>query len=97
MEKQSLFVTQQIHQTQLELEISLKGALIVGVFIDSPADKAGIQAGDIMVVVDGKDVTGVRDLLEKISLHRPGDAIEVTIYRGPKQLTVTPNATERPQ
>ena len=75
---------------------NIKGALIVGVFIDSPADKAGIQTGDVMVAIDGKAVTGVRDLLEKISLHRPGDTIRVSIFRGPKQLTVTLHATERP-
>jgi len=75
---------------------NIKGALIVGVFIDSPADKAGIQAGDIMVAVDSKAVTGVRDLLEKISLHKPGDTIKVDIYRGPRRLTVTLFATERP-
>jgi len=76
---------------------NIRGALIVGVFIDSPADKAGIQTGDIMVAVDGETVTGVRDLLEKITLHRPGDTIEVDILRGPKQLTLTLHATERPQ
>jgi len=76
---------------------NIKGALIVGVFIDSPADKAGIQTGDVMVAIDGKAVTGVRDLLEKTSLHRPGDTLQVSVFRGPKQLTVTLHATERPQ
>ena len=76
---------------------NIKGALIVGVFIDSPADKAGIQTGDVMVAIDGKAVTGVRDLLEKTSLHRPGDTMLVSIFRGPNQLTLTLHATERPQ
>ncbi len=75
---------------------NIKGALIVGVFIDSPADIAGIQAGDIMVGVDNKPVNGVRDLLEIITLHQPGDVIDVNIYRGSKQLTVRLTATERP-
>ncbi len=76
---------------------NIKGALIVGVFIDSPADIAGIQAGDIMVGVDNKPVNGVRDLLEMITLHQPGDVIEVNIYRGSKQLTFRLKATERPR
>ncbi len=75
---------------------NIKGALIVGVFIDSPADIAGIQAGDIMVGVDNKPVTGVRDLLEMITLHQPGDIIEVKIYRGSRQLSFRLRATERP-
>jgi len=75
---------------------NIKGALIVGVFINSPADKAGIQAGDIMVAVDGSPVNGVRDLLEKITLHRPGDIFEVGVYRGSEPLNFRLKATERP-
>ncbi len=75
---------------------NIKGALIVGVFIDSPADKAGIQAGDIMVGVDKKKVTGVHDLLEIISLHQPGDVVEVNVYRGNRQMAFKLEATERP-
>jgi len=42
----------------------IRGALIVGVFIDSPADMAGIRAGDIVVAVDDNPVHGIRDLLD---------------------------------
>ena len=75
---------------------NIKGALIVGVFIDSPADKAGILAGDIMVAVNKDPVNSIRDLLEKITLHQPGDIIEVTVFRGPQQLILSMRATERP-
>ncbi len=75
---------------------NIKGALIVGIFVDSPADRAGIIAGDVMIGVDGKPVNGVRDLLEKISLHRPGDIIKVSVLRGPQQLSFRLQATERP-
>ena len=75
---------------------NIKGALIVGVFIDSPADMAGIRAGDILVAIDGKSVSGVRDLLEKVSFHKPGDTLEITVYRGPEKFTFKTSATERP-
>lgn len=75
----------------------IKGALIVGVFIDSPADMAGIRAGDIVVAVNGKPVEGIRDLLDQITLHKPGERIEVTILRGTKQLSRSMMVTERPQ
>ncbi len=75
---------------------NIKGALVVGIFVNSPADRAGIMAGDVMIEVDGKSVNGVRDLLEKISLHHPGDIIEVGIFRGPQQLNFHLQATERP-
>ena len=74
----------------------IKGALIVGVFIDSPADKAGVRAGDIVVAVDGKPVTGIRDLLDKITLHKPGEQVKITIYRGPDEMTLDMKVSQRP-
>jgi S1-C subfamily serine protease len=74
----------------------IKGALIVGVFIDSPADMAGVSAGDIVVAVDGEAVSGIRDLLDKITRHIPGEWIEVTIYRGPDEMTLDMKISQRP-
>ena len=75
----------------------VKGALIVGVFINSPADMAGIRAGDIVVAVNGKPVFGIRDLLDQITLFKPGDEIQVTIYRGPQKQTLAMTVVQRPQ
>jgi Do/DeqQ family serine protease len=75
----------------------IKGALIVGVFINSPADMAGIRAGDIVVEVNEKPVLGIRDLLDQITLHKPDEQIQVTIYRGPQKLAVDMRVTQRPQ
>ena len=77
-------------------DAGIKGALIVGVFIDSPADKAGVVAGDIVVAVDGKPVLGIRDLLDKITLHKPGEQVQITVFRGPEQLTLDMKVTRRP-
>jgi S1-C subfamily serine protease len=75
----------------------IKGALIVGVFIDSPADMAGITAGDIVIAVDGNPVLGIRDLLDQVTLQRPGDQVQVTLYRGPQEMTLTLEVTQRPK
>ncbi len=75
---------------------NIEGALIVGVFIDSPADKAGIRADDIVVAVNGEPIVGVRNLLEKITMHQPGDIIEVTVLRGPQRASYSVRAIERP-
>ena len=75
----------------------IKGALIVGVFINSPADMAGIRAGDIVVAVNDKPVLGIRDLLDQITLYRPDEQIRVTLYRGPEKLTLDMKVTQRPQ
>ena len=75
----------------------IKGALIVGVFINSPADRAGIRAGDIVVAVNDNPVLGIRDLLDQITLHKPDEEIQVTFYRGPEKLTLDMKVTQRPQ
>ena len=74
----------------------IQGALIVGVFINSPADKARIRAGDIVVAVDGNPVSGIRDLLDLITRHKPGERIQVTIFRGPEKMTLGMNVVQRP-
>lgn len=74
----------------------IKGALIVGGFINSPADMAGIRAGDIVVAVNGNPVLGIRDLLDQITLHRPGEQIQVEIFRGTQKLNLDMKVTQRP-
>jgi S1-C subfamily serine protease len=58
---------------------------------------AGIRAGDIVVGIDGNPVSGIRDLLDQITRHKPGEQIQVTIYRGTEKLTLDMNVTQRPQ
>ncbi len=75
----------------------IKGALIVGVFINSPADMAGIRAGDIVVAVNDNPVVGIRDLLDQITRQKPDEKIKVSLYRGPEQLELMMKVTQRPQ
>jgi len=75
---------------------NIKGVLILDVSIDGPADKAGIRADDIVTEVNGEPIDGVRDLLDKITLHKPDDIIEVTIFRGPQRSSYSVRAIERP-
>ncbi len=74
----------------------IRGALVVGVFIDSPADMAGIRAGDIVIAVDNNPVSGIRDLLDQITLRQPGETIRVTIYRGQQKINLEMKITRRP-
>ena len=58
---------------------------------------AGIRAGDIVVGVNRNPVLGIRDLLDQITLHKPGEQIQVTIYRGSQKMTLDMKVTQRPQ
>jgi S1-C subfamily serine protease len=50
-----------------------------------------------VVAVDENPVLSIRDLLDQITLHKPDEQIEVTIYRGPEKLAVDMRVTQRPQ
>lgn len=75
----------------------LRGVLIVGVFIDSPADKAGILTGDIITAIDNKPVSKVRNVLDNIAGHKPGEEVSIEILRDGKKMTLSMLTTERPQ
>jgi serine protease Do len=48
---------------------------------DSPAKRAGIQPGDVIVTVDGKPVTYVAQLQEAVAFRKPGDVVSVEVAR----------------
>jgi S1-C subfamily serine protease len=58
---------------------------------------ADIRAGDIVVAVNEKPVLSIRDLLDQITLRKPDEQIQVTIYRGPEKLVLDMQVTQRPQ
>ena len=74
----------------------IRGVLIVGIFIDSPADMAGLRRGDIVVAVNHQPVSSIRDLLDQIIQFKPGQTIMLELYRGPKRMHLEMEVAERP-
>jgi S1-C subfamily serine protease len=62
-----------------------------GVFPGSPAEKAGLRNGDIIVAVDGQAIDAVHDLSSRVLPHVPGDTITLSVVRasGTVQIKVT--------
>ena len=67
------------------------GALVRGVETDGPADKAGVEAGDIIIKFDGKKVEKSSDLPRMVGATKPGSKSALTVFRrgASKDLTVT--------
>jgi len=63
---------------------SAKGALVSEAQADSPAKKAGIEAGDVITAVDGKAVDSPKELARLIAGTNPGKPVEITIWRDGK-------------
>lgn len=68
-----------------------QGALVRGVESGAPADKAGIEAGDIILKFDGKAIDKSSDLPRLVGNARPGSRATVTVFRrgAQRDLTVT--------
>lgn len=56
---------------------------------DGAAEKAGIEVGDVILQVDGKDVRTSNDLQNEIVLRRAGDDVALTIWRNDRKITKT--------
>ncbi|MEO7940837.1 MAG: Do family serine endopeptidase [Burkholderiaceae bacterium] len=67
------------------------GALVRGVESGSPADKAGIEAGDIIIKFDGKTIERHNDLPRLVGNVKPGTRSNLTVFRrgGTKELVIT--------
>lgn len=66
---------------------AIRGAAVMSVMPNSPADIAGVKGGDLIVRFDGHDVDSgkeVQDLIEKI---KPTGAVKLDILRGPTHIT----------
>lgn len=68
-----------------------EGALVSMVEKGGPADKAGLQAGDVIRKVDGQPIVSSGDLPALISLNAPGDNVKLDVWRqgAAKTLTAT--------
>jgi len=73
-----------------------KGALVGDVVPKSPADKAGIQSGDVVTELDGKPVTDSRHLKLAVARAKPGEHVRVKVLRDGSTKTLDVTVKELP-
>jgi putative serine protease PepD len=72
------------------------GAEIVSVVSGSPADKAGLQAGDVITSIDGTTIENGDALTAAVAAHKPSDVVSVTVTRNGSTKTVKVTLGVRP-
>jgi S1-C subfamily serine protease len=72
-----------------------KGVRFADVRDGTPAAKAGLKAGDILIEFDGKDIANLYDFTYALRAHKPGDLVLVKVLRGDKTIEAKVLLTER--
>jgi serine protease Do len=73
-----------------------QGALVASVEKDGPADKAGLQAGDVILEFAGKPVSQSSDLPRIVGNTRPGSKVKMQVWRGGSGREITISVGEMP-
>jgi serine protease Do len=74
-----------------------QGALLSHVYANTPAEEAGLRAGDILTAVNGQKVADQRALSEAIAALDPGSEAELRLWRDGRELELTVELAERPE
>jgi serine protease DegQ len=72
------------------------GVVLKGVQRSSPAGRAGLEPGDVMLTINGQAVSNSRAMLNQIAQLPPGSSAQVRVVRGDKELDLQVGVGERP-
>jgi len=72
------------------------GALVGDVLHDSPAEKAGLKSGDVILDINGEKVQNASQLSNRISSMAPGTTITLTVMRDSQKIDITAKLAEMP-
>jgi serine protease Do/serine protease DegQ len=71
-----------------------QGAVIANVLPDSPAERAGLRAGDVVTAVNGRTVRSASGLRARLGVLPVGDTVELTVRQGDKTRTIRTRIVE---
>jgi S1-C subfamily serine protease len=72
------------------------GVRFSGVTPGSPAEKAGVQAGDVLVRFGDKEIRNIYDYTYALGAHKPGETVTVVVKRGGKDVSLEVTLSSRP-
>ena len=83
--------------TILQYNLAVDEGVLVNIVVSgSPADNAGLATGDVIISLNGKDITSSEDLSQNLSNCQIGQEVEITFWRGNTQNTTSTILCESP-
>jgi hypothetical protein len=68
--------------------VNAEGVALAGVTEDSPAARAGLRQGDVIIELARKRIKNIEDLTDALGSHKPGDEIEIVVRRTGQPMSV---------
>ncbi|MAB98829.1 MAG: 2-alkenal reductase [Pseudomonadaceae bacterium] len=72
------------------------GIIVAGIYRDGPAQKAGLQPGDLILTIDGESASDGRRSMNQVARAKPGDKIRINIMRNGEAMQLTAEVGIRP-
>ena len=74
------------------------GVLILHLYVGSPAQRAGMQPGDVLTDIDGSAVKSAQEAIARVASHRnPGDTLKLRVLRNGRPLELSTKVIEQPR
>ncbi len=74
-----------------------KGVYVFQVRLDSPAGRSGLERGDVILSIDGKEVNSVSEVRNEVASHKVGDKIKLKLERNGSESEIELTLEEMPQ
>jgi serine peptidase DegS len=81
-----------------QLGFPANGVVIANLYLGSPAQKSGIQPGDVLTDIDGMPVKSAQEVIARVASHRtPGQTLKLRLTRNGKSFEVSTPVIEQPR
>jgi serine peptidase DegS len=81
-----------------QLGLPASGVLILNLYVGSPAQRAGVQPGDVLTEIDGTAVKSAQEAIARVAAHRkPGETIKLRVMRNGRSMELATQVIEQPR